>query len=162
MRTKKSMDRSNKLEKFLSGLKKDLPSFEDADFADISWCNYEGENALHVAVSRGEYDIGKELIEIGIEINARGDLGRTPLHEAASSGDLQIVKLLVESGADVYALTEGYPPFTLARFSKKNDVCDYLSEEMKKAQSKNSAAWAKAQIAYLKREISRIEKQYGL
>jgi ankyrin repeat protein len=104
----------------------------------------------------------KELIEIGIEINARGDLGRTPLHEAASSGDLQIVKLLVESGADVYALTEGYPPFTLARFSKKNDVCDYLSEEMKKAQSKNSAAWAKAQIEYLKREISRIEKQYGL
>ncbi|RLW61693.1 MAG: hypothetical protein B6D75_01300 [gamma proteobacterium symbiont of Stewartia floridana] len=162
MRKRKNMNRSNKLEKFLKDLKDDLPSFEEADFSNISWCNYEGENALHIAVGRNEYEIAKELIDLGIEIDARGDLGCTPLHAAASRTDLRFVKLLVKSGADVHALTEGYPPFTLARFSKKDDICDYLGEAMKKAQSMDSAVWAKAQIAYLKREISRIEKQYGL
>jgi ankyrin repeat protein len=115
-----------------------------------------------MAIGRNEYEISKELIELGIEINARGDLGCTPLHEAASRADLRFVKLLVESGADVHALTEGYPPFTLARFSKKDDICDYLGEVMTQVQSADTAAWAKAQIEYLKREIARIEEQHGL
>lgn len=140
-------------------MKDDLPQFEDADFSNISWCNIEGENALHIAVIRNELDIAKELIEAGIEINARGDLGNTPLHEAAS---LPLVKLLVESGADVYALNEGVPPFTQARFSKNDEICDYLGSAMKAAKAKDHKMWAKAQIEYLKREISRVEKQYGL
>ncbi len=156
------MERSARVETFLNDLKEDLPSFEGADFSNISWCNHEGENALHIAVVRNEYEIAKELIESGIEINARGDLGHTPLHEAASMADLKLVKLLVESGADVYALTEGEPPFTLARYSKKDDVCDYLGAIMRDVQSKDYAAWARAQIDYLKREIARIEKQYGI
>lgn len=156
------VERNEKVESFLLGLKQDLPSFEDADFSDICWCNHEGENALHIAVIRNEYEIAKELIGLGIDINARGDLGRTPLHEAASMSDLNMVKVLVEAGADVYALTEGEPPFTLARYAAKDDVCDYLGDAMKEAQSKDRAVWTRAQIEYLKREISRLEKQYGL
>jgi hypothetical protein len=76
--------------------------------------------------------------------------------------DLRFVKLLVESGADVHALTEGDPPFTLARYSKMDDICDYLSGVMKDVQSKDRTTCAKAQIEYLKREIARLEKQYGL
>jgi ankyrin repeat protein len=156
------VERSQKVEIFLHGLKQDLPSFEDADFSDISWCNHEGENALHIAVIRNDHEIAQELIELGIEINARGDLGHTPLHEAASMSDLSMIKLLVEAGADVYALTEGEPPFTLARYAGKDDVCDYLGAAMNEAQSKDRAVWARAQIEYLKREISRLEKQHGL
>ena len=156
------MERSEQLNKFLKDLKEDIPSFKNADFSDISWCNHEGENALHIAATRNEYDIANELIKLGIEINARGDLGHTPLHEAASMSDLRFVRLLVESGADVHALTEGDPPVTLARYSKKDDICDYLSKVMKHVQSKDQAAWAKAQIEYLKREIFRIKEQYGL
>lgn len=156
------MERSERLRKFLSGLKDDIPSFEEADFSNISWCSHEGENALHIAVIRNELEIAQELIQLGIEIDARNDLGHTPLHEAAAMADLSFVKLLVESGADVHALTEGYPPFTLARYSKKDDVCEYLGEAMKSVQSKDSAVLAKAQIAYLKREIARIEKQHEL
>jgi hypothetical protein len=156
------MEQSDRLRKFLSGLKEDDPSFEDADFSNISWRNHEGENALHIAVIRNEFEIAQELIELGIEINARGDLGHTPLHEAAAMADLPFVMLLVESGADVHALTEGDPPFTLARYYKKDDICGYLSAAMKSVQSKDRAAWAKAEIAYLKREITRIEKQHGL
>lgn len=156
------MERSEKLRIFLDGLKENLPSFEEANFSNINWCNHEGENALHIAVIRNEFEIAQELIQLGIEIDARGDLGHTPLHEAASMADLRFVKLLVESGADVHALTEGDLPFTLARYSKKDDICEYLDAAMKKIQSKDSSVWAKAQIAHLKREISRIEKQYGL
>jgi ankyrin repeat protein len=156
------MERSERLNKFLKYLKEYIPSFEDADFSDISWCNHEGENALHIAIIRHEYNIAKELIDLGIEINARGDLGHTPLHEAASMTDLRFVKLLVESGADVHALSEGDPPFTLARYSKKDDICDYLSAAMKDVQSKNRTVWEKAQIEYLKREIARIEQLSGL
>lgn len=147
---------------FLDSLKSDLPSFEEANFSDINWCNHEGENALHIAVIRNELSIAKELIEQGIEINARGDLGHTPLHEAASMCDLPMVKLLVESGADLHALTEGNPPFTLARYAKKDDICEYLGAEMKEVQQKDPTVWAKAQISHLKREIGRIEKQYGV
>lgn len=156
------MDRSHLLQNFLDGLKADLPSFENADFSNISWCNSEGENALHIAVIRNALSVAKALIAAGIELNARGDLGHTPLHEAASMCDLPMVQLLVESGADVHALTEGVPPFTHARYAKKNDVCDYLSAAMQQTQQKDPAAWAKAQISYLKREIARIEELHGI
>jgi len=156
------MERSQNLQKFLDGLKADLPPFEEANFSDINWCNHEGENALHIAVIRNELSLAKELIELGIEINARGDLGHTPLHEAASMCDIPMVKLLVESGADLHALTEGNSPFTLARYSKNDDICEYLGAEMNKVQQKDPTVWAKAQISYLKREIARIEKQYGV
>ncbi len=152
------MKRSRKLIDFLNGLQTEQPSFEDIDFSDIRACNDEGENALHFAVIRKEYEISKELIEHGIEINARGDLGHTPLHEAASMADLSFVKLLVENGADVHALNEGVPAFTLARYAKKDDVCDYLSNAMKGAQEKDRTVWYKAHIKYLEREIERLKK----
>gem|GEM_PF-2145899 len=76
--------------------------------------------------------------------------------------DIDLVELLVESGADVHVLTEGEPAFTLAGYSKKDDICEYLAAVMKDVQIKDRAVWAKAQIAYLKREIKRIQKQNGL
>lgn len=155
------MERSQKIIRFLNELKEDQVSFEEANFSDISWCNHEGENALHIAVIRGEYEICKELIELGIELNARGDLGHTPLHEAASMQSLEFVKLLVEAGADVHALNEGVPPFTLARYQKKDDICDCLSQAMKASQS-TSPEWAKAHISYLEREIERIKNANGM
>jgi ankyrin repeat protein len=154
--------RSKELEQFLKGLKDSIPDFEDADFADISWANFEGENALHVAVIRDEIAIARELIGLGIEINARGDLGHTPLHEAASIGNIDMVKLLVDSGADLHALTEGDPPFTIARYNSNDHICDYLGEKMTEAQNEDRAVWAKAQISYLEREIQRLKGRHGL
>jgi len=153
------MIRSEELTNFLQAIKEHMVSFENANFSDINWCNSEGENALHIAVYRNEYEICKELVSLGIEINARGDLGNTPLHEVARMENFALVEFLVESGADVYALTEGYPPFT---YAKTAEIREYLREKMKEVVGVNKAAWAKAQISYLNREIKRIEKMYGL
>ena len=47
----------------------------------------------------GETEVVSNLIKLGVDLDARGDLGRTALHEAVSNGYFDIVKLLVESGA---------------------------------------------------------------
>ena len=150
------MKRTEELEIFLKSLN-DNPSFEGVDFTDINATNSEGENALHMSISQENINIAQELIELGIYVNARGDLGRTPLHEAASRGNIELVKLLVENGADLFALDEGVPPFTLARYSKNDDICDYLGEKMKIAQTADRSVWKKAEISHLEREIKRLK-----
>ncbi len=153
------MNRSKQLEAFLESINKDILLFEDVDFSDINATNCEGENALHIAVHQENLEIAKELVSSGINVNARGDLGHTPLHEAAHNGKIETVKFLVENGADLYALTEGNPPFALARFGGHDEICDYLAVQMKKAKNKDDKVWVKAQISYLEREIDRLKKQ---
>ena len=156
------MKLSESLKKFLSDLKNDLPDFEDADFSHINWRTHEGQSALHIAVMRNDHAIAEELIAQGIDVNARGDLGHTPLHEAAAMADMAMVKLLVASGADVHSLTEGDPPLTLARYANKHDICAYLMEVMDDIHTADRSVWARQQIAYLQREILRIQQQYDV
>ena len=151
------MSRSEELELFLQNLG-ESPSFENVDFSDINATNSEGENALHMAISNGNIEIARELIALAINVNPRGDLGRTPLHDAAAIGDMALVELLVDSGADLFALDEGVPPFTLARYSNNDDICDYLAGKMKAIQGADRSDWAKAQISYLEREIERLRQ----
>ncbi len=151
------MSRSEELDLFLQNLC-GSPSFEDVDFSDINATSSEGENALHMAISDGNVEIANELITLGINVNPRGDLGRTPLHEAASRGDMALVELLVENGADLFALDEGVPPFTLARYSNNDEICNYLAEKMKTIQGSDRSVWIKAQISHLEREIERLRQ----
>ncbi|XNN29316.1 ankyrin repeat domain-containing protein [Escherichia coli] len=44
----------------------------------------------------GETEVVSNLIKLGVDLDVRGDLGRTALHEAVSNGYFDIVKLLVE------------------------------------------------------------------
>lgn len=146
------------LDAFLSRVKK-LPLFEEVDFSDPNATNMEGENALHVAVRWGDLDAAQQLLEAGVRINQHGDLGHIPLHEACSSGSLEMVKLLVQAGADLFALTEGHPPFTSARFAGHDHICDYLGLEMKKALERDQKAHIRARIGQLRREIERLERR---
>lgn len=138
-----------------------LPFFEDVDFSDINAVNFEGENALHIAVQWDDLEMASLLIENGISINQPGDQGYTPLHAACSKGNLDMVKLLVDKGADIFALSEGYPPFTTARFSQQDHICEFLSPIMKKIREKESNVYARARIKQLKAEIKRLERQIG-
>lgn len=144
--------------RFFSEAKR-LHQFEDLDFSDINATSSEGENALHLAVSWDDLEAAAELIRCGINLNQPGDLGHTPLHEACAKGSLDMVKLLVQSGADLFALTEGHPPFTTARFGGHDHVCDYLSVEMKAATEQNPSPYLVARIGQLRREIERLERQ---
>jgi hypothetical protein len=149
---------SPKVEKYIRSLRDDLPGFESVDVSNISAMNSEGENALHIAIHRGDTEMATLLIDEGIDIQQPGDLGHTPLHEACSFGNFEVVRVLVQRGADLFALTEGNPPFTLARFGKHDAICDYLAVEMKKRQSQDPAIWTRARIRQLRQEIARLEK----
>jgi ankyrin repeat protein len=139
---------------------RDSCDFTDVDLAaDINACSLDGDNALHLAVRDNDLAAARALIDAGIEIDKAGDLGYTPLHNACIWGHVDMVKLLVEKGADLFALSEGYPPFTSARLAKHDHICDLLGPLMEQAQSQDPKVWIRARIAQLRREIARLEAQ---
>ncbi|MFF2875008.1 suppressor of fused domain protein [Gottfriedia sp. NPDC057991] len=57
---------------------------------------------LHVAASKGELNIVKKLIDIGIDVNKLGGIfGGGALNAAASAGHIEIVEYLLSCGADM-------------------------------------------------------------
>jgi ankyrin repeat protein len=137
-----------------------LPDFrEDADFSDINVCATDGDNALHVAFHQGNWAMAKALVQAGIDINKAGDLGYTPLHVACMKGNIEMVQFLVDHGADLFALSEGDPPFYSARLAGHNAICDLLGSLMTRAQSRDPNVWIRARIARLRREIASLEAE---
>jgi ankyrin repeat protein len=131
--------------------------FEEVDFSDLNACGVDGDNALHVIVRFGDLAAAKALIEAGIDINKRGDLGYTPLHLACMKGNLEMVKLLVNKGADLFALNEGVPPFTTARLAGEDEICEFLGPLMEQLQSRDPKIRLKSRITQLRREIADLE-----
>jgi ankyrin repeat protein len=133
-------------------------SYEDVRFDDINAVTADGDNALHWAVHFDDLDAARLLIEAGIDVNQRGDLGRTPLHEACGAGRGDMVRLLVANGADLHAQTEGDVPFALARLNGHDAICDLLGPLMEQAQEKDGQVWLRARIAHLERELRRLRR----
>ncbi|EOM1423353.1 ankyrin repeat domain-containing protein, partial [Escherichia coli] len=76
----------------------------------------------------GETEVVSNLIKLGVELDARGDLGRTALNEAVSNGYFDIVKLLVESGADLTIKDEfGKTALELAEVHQNYKIVEWLS-----------------------------------
>jgi ankyrin repeat protein len=149
---------SEDVAEFLASLS-ELPDFAGVDLSDVNACATDGDNALHVAVRYGDLRIAKGLIEAGIEVSQPGDLGYTPLHVACLEGNVEMVKLLVDAGADLFALNEGYPPFTVARLAKHDHICDLLGPSMTQRQTDDPKIWIRARIKQLQRELARLEAQ---
>jgi ankyrin repeat protein len=82
------------------------------------------DQALHLACWQKHLQIIKFLLERGVDVNAHGDLGRTPLHYALYEGDnasTEIAATLISAGADVNALDNlGSTPLDYAA-SEVND-----------------------------------------
>lgn len=92
-----------------------------------------GGNALHRAVHFGEADKIKELMQSGLDVEARNGRGFTPLHEAIWDGKQEIVKRLLEGGANVNApinarSLDWAPLHEAARFGF-NSIIDMLLEK---------------------------------
>ncbi|XP_066936657.1 uncharacterized protein [Clytia hemisphaerica] len=58
-----------------------------------------GEVALLTAVKLGNVDVIRRLLEEGINVNARTELGYTPLHIAVANGKYRCIDFLLEKGA---------------------------------------------------------------
>lgn len=64
------------------------------------------EKQLQVAVDYGEIDQVKQLLDQGVDINARLEFGGAPLHFAAANNAFNMVKYLLEQGANIDAVND--------------------------------------------------------
>jgi len=126
-------------------------------FDDVNAVNTHGDNALHCVARWNDLDAARLLIDSGINVNQYGELGYTPLHSACIGGHHEMVRLLVEHGADLYALTEGNSPFSLARLGGHDDLCEMLRPLLLEAQKNDPRVWTRVRIAHLRRELRRLE-----
>ena len=91
----------NSAKKYLEESFSDLLNYDAQDIFKsidpITYLNPEGDSCLHIAAGRGNLRAVRLLLEAGLDVNLRGDLGNTPLHYAHKHSE--IVRLLIEHGA---------------------------------------------------------------
>lgn len=66
--------------------------------------NYKRSTICHILAEYDQYNILKELVKRGLDVNKRDCSGRTGLHWAAEKGNVQSVSVLLSSGANVDAV----------------------------------------------------------
>jgi uncharacterized protein len=65
----------------------------------ISYRTPEGDSCLHIAAFRGDTRAISLLLDLGLDVNMKGDMGYTPLHYAKKKGHKEAYRLLVNRGA---------------------------------------------------------------
>ena len=63
----------------------------------------DGNTLVHRCCKDGNLRLLTVLIEVGLDVNVKGENKRTPLHIASLHNNIQIVNLLLNSCADVFA-----------------------------------------------------------
>ncbi|MDR1290234.1 MAG: ankyrin repeat domain-containing protein [Planctomycetaceae bacterium] len=94
---------------------------------------------LHRAAENGDFEVVKNLVEQGADVNENNKSDRTPLFGAAKSGNLEVVKYLLEQGANVNAIDKnGEFPLFYAAQSGNLEVVEYLVKNRAHVKAKNN------------------------
>lgn len=79
------------------------------------------------AVKSGDLTYVKLLLDRGVDVNARTDVGARPLHLAVISGKAATVELLLQKGADVNAKGKGgWTPLYFAAWFGNAELVELL------------------------------------
>jgi hypothetical protein len=82
---------------------------------------------LHMAASRGDYEMAQFLLETGSSPHATNSRGMTPLVYATSTGDLQLAQLLLDHGANPNVASRLFlSPYGQARLEKDEEMMALL------------------------------------
>jgi len=89
---------------------------------------YESTTPLCVAISKGEVEFVKKLIEYGASVNEKSN-GMTPLMVAARFNNVEILKLLVSNGADKSEKDDkGFTALKYAELSGAKEAVAFLKQ----------------------------------
>lgn len=72
----------------------------------LTYRSPEGDSCLHLAAIRGDLRAAQLLIEAGLDVNGKGDLGNTPLHYAVQHHHKTVADLLIANGASRSVVNE--------------------------------------------------------
>lgn len=107
----------------------------EAPKIDVNALDPQGESALMMASLKGQFDIAKELIDMGADVNKTG---WTPLHYAATAGQTKIVSLLLDHSAYIDAASpNGTTPLMMAAYYGNDATVKLLLDEGADPQLKN-------------------------
>jgi hypothetical protein len=88
---------------------------------------------LVTAVLNKDFDILRNLIQLGVNVDAKNEGGHTALMHAAQNGDMRLVRLLVKNGAKIDMKdAEGDNAAQWARNNEHPEIVQYLEGEQRK------------------------------
>lgn len=106
--------------------------------------------SINIAAQVGDIIGVRKHLEIGTDVNAQDELGKTALHEAARGGSIEMAVLLLASGADVNAKdNEGWTPLHQAVAGGSHEMVKLLLDSGADVNAKNNSGATALEASFM-------------